>query len=113
MRCRNPRPGRSRWCGWFKTPTLRNVALTAPYMHNGKFATLREAVAFYATRDTEPERWYPNGEKFDDLPAQPACQRRPRHAAVPSSPGQRPALNDEEIDDIVAFLHTLTDGYVP
>ena len=57
-----------RWCGWFKTPTLRNVALTAPYMHNGRFATLREAVAFYATRDTNPERWYPNGEKFDDLP---------------------------------------------
>ena len=53
----------ARWCGWFKTPTLRNVALTAPYMHNGHFATLREAVAFYATRDTHPERWYPGGRK--------------------------------------------------
>ncbi|MGH6622636.1 MAG: cytochrome-c peroxidase, partial [Burkholderiaceae bacterium] len=103
----------SRWCGWFKTPTLRNVALTAPYMHNGQFATLREAVAFYATRDTHPESWYPKGEKFDDLP--PALrgnvdlELRPYHR----KPGQRPALNDEEIDDIVAFLLTLTDGYAP
>ena len=106
-------PDRSRWCGWFKTPTLRNVAVTAPYMHNGKFATLREAVAFYATRDTHPERWYPNGEKFDDLPAHLRANvdldTRPYHRR----PGQRPALSDEDIDDIVAFLHTLTDGYVP
>jgi cytochrome c peroxidase len=105
--------GRERWCGWFKTPTLRNVARTAPYMHNGRFATLREAVAFYATRDTHPERWYPNGAKFDDLP--PALrgkvdvETRPYHRR----PDQRPALNDEEIDDIVAFLQTLSDGYAP
>lgn len=104
--------GRERWCGWFKTPTLRNVARTAPYMHNGRFATLREAVAFYATRDTEPGRWYA-GEKFDDLPASLRhnvdLETRPYHRR----PGQRPALNDEEIDDIVAFLETLTDGYAP
>jgi cytochrome c peroxidase len=103
----------SRWCGWFKTPTLRNIKLTAPYMHNGHFATLREAVAFYATRDTHPERWYPKGEKFDDLPApfhaNVDLETRPYHRR----PGQRPALNDEEIDDIVAFLETLTDGYTP
>lgn len=103
----------ARWCGWFKTPTLRNVALTAPYMHNGRFATLREAVAFYATRDTHPERWYPSGAKFDDLPGalrgNVDVEMRPYHRR----PGQRPALNDEEIDDIVAFLKTLSDGYEP
>jgi cytochrome c peroxidase len=102
-----------RWCGWFKTPTLRNVTRSAPYMHNGRFATLREAVAFYATRDTHPERWYPGGAKFDDLPAalhaNVDLDTRPYHRR----PGQRPALNDEEIDDIVAFLHTLADGYAP
>jgi cytochrome c peroxidase len=105
--------GNARWCGWFKTPTLRNIALTAPYMHNGRFATLREAVAFYSTRDTDPDRWYPGGEKFNDLPASLRgnvdLDTRPYHRR----PGQRPALNDEEIDDIVAFLRTLTDGYVP
>ena len=100
-------------CGLFKTPTLRNIALTGPYMHNGFFDNLRDAVAFYATRDTDPQKWFPDGRKFNDLPAQhhanvdvdtPPYQRRP---------GQRPQLNDEEIDDIVAFLHTLTDGYRP
>jgi cytochrome c peroxidase len=103
----------ARWCGWFKTPTLRNVALTAPYMHNGRFATLRDAVAFYATRDTHPDRWFADGTKFDDLPeamrGNVDLDTRPYHRR----PGQRPALNDEEIDDIVAFLRTLTDGYVP
>ncbi len=100
-------------CGLFKTPTLRNVALTGPYMHNGVFDNLRDAVAFYATRDTDPKKWFPDGKKFNDLPAQyhgnvdvetPPYQRRP---------GQRAQLNDEEIDDIVAFLKTLTDGYRP
>lgn len=100
-------------CGFFKTPTLRNIAVTAPYMHNGVFDNLRDVVAFYATRDTNPEKWYPDGKKFNDLPSifhsnvdieTPPYQRRPK---------QRPQLNDEEIDDIVAFLKTLTDGYKP
>ncbi|HKA45098.1 MAG TPA: cytochrome c peroxidase [Burkholderiales bacterium] len=100
-------------CGLFKTPTLRNVTVTAPYMHNGFFENLRDAVAFYATRDTDPARWYPDGKKFNDLPAQyhanvnvdtPPYQRRPK---------QPPQLTDEEIDDIVEFLYTLTDGYKP
>ena len=103
--------GEQQWCGSFRTPTLRNIALTAPYMHNGRFATLREAVAFYATRDTEPQRWYPNGELFDDLPpplrGNVDRDTRPYHRRA----GQRPALRDDEIDDIVAFLHTLTDGF--
>ena len=100
-------------CGFFKTPTLRNITITAPYMHNGFFDNLRDAVAFYATRDTDPARWFPEGRKFDDLPAQyhanvdvdtPPYQRRPQ---------QRPQLSNEEIDDIVEFLYTLTDGYQP
>ena len=100
-------------CGQFKTPTLRNITITAPYMHNGLFDTLREAVAFYATRDTDPGRWFPAGSKFNDLPARfhanvdvdtPPYQRRPQ---------QPPQLSDSEIDDIVEFLYTLTDGYRP
>jgi cytochrome c peroxidase len=114
--CASPKlggPADRPWCGYFKTPSLRNVALSAPYMHNGQFATLREAVAFYATRDTHPERWYPPEQKFNDLP--PALrgnvdvETRPYHRR----PEQRPPLNDEEIDDIVAFLNTLTDGWAP
>jgi cytochrome c peroxidase len=98
-------------CGLFKTPTLRNITLTAPYMHNGFFDSLRDAIAFYATRDTDPARWFPAGSKFNDLPAAyhanvdvdtPPYQRRPH---------QRAQLTNEDIDDIEAFLYTLTDGY--
>ena len=39
--------GAERLRGGFKVPTLRNIALTAPYMHSGRFATLREATEFY------------------------------------------------------------------
>ena len=38
-------------CGFFKVPTLRNVAVTAPYFHNGVFATLQQVLQWYVTRD--------------------------------------------------------------
>jgi cytochrome c peroxidase len=43
------------FCGAFKVPTLRNIALTAPYGHNGFFARLGDIVRFYVTRDTNSE----------------------------------------------------------
>lgn len=97
-------------CGAFKVPTLRNVAKTAPYFHNGVIKTLREAVKFYATRDTNPELWYPAGQKFNDLPSQ--YQRNVNTTEVPYNrvAGDYPALDDNEIDDVVAFLNTLTDA---
>ena len=72
---------------------------------------------FYVQRDTNPEKWYPsdaNGgvRKFDDLPAA-------YHANVDVDPpfgghlGDRPALSDHEIDDVIAFMRTLTDGFLP
>jgi cytochrome c peroxidase len=104
-------------CGAFKVPSLRNVAVTAPYFHNGKFNTLREVVEFYVRRDTNPEEWYPVGvngvEKFNDLPAQ--YQNNVNVTEVPYNRqlGDNPALDTDEIDDVVAFLNTLTDGYQP
>ena len=82
-------------------------------MHNGVFDDLRDAVTFYATRDTDPARWFPAGKKFNDLPA-----RYHSNVDVDNPPYQRrtnqpPQLSNEEIDDIVAFLYTLTDGYAP
>jgi cytochrome c peroxidase len=98
-------------CGAFRVPTLRNVALTAPYMHNGVFRTLKEVVEFYNTRDTNPRRWYPRGKKFDDLPAQ--YHDNANHDEVPydRKPDERPHLTAREVNAIVAFLETLTDGY--
>jgi cytochrome c peroxidase len=102
-------------CGAFKVPTLRNVARTALYFHNGAFGELREAVDFYARRDTEPGAWYPEGaagvRKFDDLP--PGLEGSVNVTEVPydRKAGETPALTPAEVDDIVAFLGTLDDGY--
>lgn len=100
-------------CGQFKAPTLRNIAVTGPYLHNGEFSRLRDVVAFYATRDTNPERWYPKREgktaKYDDLPKQFHDNVNTKEVPYDRKPGQKPRLNDEEIDAIVAFLQTLTD----
>jgi len=105
------------YCGLFRSPSLRNVALRKTFFHNGVIKSLRDAVAFYATRDTDPGRWYPRNAdgtvaKFDDLPQRfwPNINNEPPFGR---KPGDQPALNDSEIDDIVAFLDTLTDGYKP
>jgi cytochrome c peroxidase len=103
-------------CGKFKVPTLRNVALTAPYFHNAAVATLQDAVSFYATRDIDPARWYPvaNGvvDKFNDLPV---VYRGNVNQLPPFGlqPGQPPRLSAQDVQDLVAFLGTLTDGFVP
>jgi cytochrome c peroxidase len=112
---RNDLSSRTDLCGAFKVPTLRNVAVTAPYFHNGKFDTLREVVSFYVRRDTNPEEWYPNAglDKFDDLPAQYRVNVNTTEAPYNRKLGGVPALTSDEIDDVVAFLNTLTDGYQP
>ncbi len=103
------------YCGLFKTPSLRNVALRSAFFHNGVFSRLAEAVRFYALRDTDPQRFYPrdaNGQvrKFDDLPAR---FRKNVNMETPfgRKPGDRAAFSEAEIADVVAFLKTLTDGY--
>jgi cytochrome c peroxidase len=107
---------REEFCGAFKVPTLRNIALTAPYLHNGRFATLQEVVDFYVTRDTDPQKWYgaaddPHPGKFDDLPSRYAANVNTKEVPYDRHPGDAPALSPSEIDDVVAFLQTLTDGY--
>jgi cytochrome c peroxidase len=109
--------GRAEYCGLFKTPSLRNVALRPVFMHNGVFRTLRQVMEFYVERDTAPEKWYghaPDGtvEKFDDLPP---ADRKSVNTDPPfgGHPGDRSALDAAEIDDVIAFLGTLTDGYKP
>lgn len=73
--------------GKFKTPSLRNIAVTAPYMHDNRFATLREVVNFYSegvnfTEYTDPLMNHEGGI----------------------------SLTEEEREDLVAFLYTLTDS---
>ncbi len=80
--------------GKFKVMTLRNIALTAPYSHNGYFKTLKEIVHFYNTRDI-PGMW-----PEPDVPE-----------TVNKTELGNLGLTDREEEDIVAFLLTLTDGY--
>jgi cytochrome c peroxidase len=109
----HPRASSARYCGLFKTPTLRNVATRRVFFHNGRLTSLRDVIRFYNTRDTAPEDWYPSAggvvQKFNDLPreyrgnidTQAPLDGRPR--------GSKPAMSDRDMDDLEAFLRTLTD----
>jgi cytochrome c peroxidase len=106
---------RAAYCGLFRTPSLRNVATRQAFFHNGVMHSLRDAVAFYASRDTDPARWYPKRPDgsialYDDLPL---GYRANLHKGPPfgGEPGGKAVLTNEEIDAIVAFLRTLTDGW--
>lgn len=105
-------------CGRFRVPTLRNVATRRAFFHNGRFASLREVLEFYARRDTEPQRWYPARTRgvpqvFDDLP--PALRVNVNRTEVPydRKPGMAPAFDAADIDDLLQFLSTLNDGWRP
>lgn len=104
-------------CGAFKVPSLRNVALRRSFFHNGRFHTLKEALTFYVQRDTNPGKFYPlkadgTVDKFDDLPAQYRANVNQEEVPYNRHAGDAPALSDAEIDDVIAFLGTLSDGYV-
>jgi cytochrome c peroxidase len=80
--------------GKFKVPSLRNVAISSPYMHNGVFKNLHQVLAFYNTRDIGP--W--------PAPEVAANVNREELGNL--------GLSEQEIGDIVVFLHTLTDNYL-
>ncbi|MGB0429542.1 MAG: cytochrome-c peroxidase [Bacteroidia bacterium] len=84
--------GKAKYDGTFKTPTLRNIALTAPYMHDGRFETLEEVIEHY---DEHVQM-----HKNLDIQIEEAGNHLP---------GQL-HLNDEEKKALIAFLHTLTDN---
>jgi len=103
------------FCGMFKSPTLRNVATREVFFHNGRFHTLQDMLHFYVERDTDPAKWYPKVKgkviKFDDLPPRYRANIDSLDAPLNRKAGDAPALNEEEIGDLIAFLKTLNDGY--
>ena len=70
----------------FRAPTLRNIAVTAPYMHDGSLATLKEVIAHYAAGGRSPR---PKSDKLRGF-----------------------AISASETDDLVAFLESLTGSNV-
>jgi cytochrome c peroxidase len=104
-------------CGMFRVPTLRNAALRQHLFHNGEFSNLNDAVSFYATRDTNPTRWFIKQDGVTpDVPYNDLPQRYDANiniVEVPYNPLIAPTLTSSEINSIVVFLCTLVDGYDP
>jgi cytochrome c peroxidase len=98
--------------GKFKVPTLRNIAKTAPYMHNGYFKTLRGVVDFYNTRDVKPRcksEWTTEQEALRQ-----GCWPAAEVASnVNHDELGKLGLSEQDVIDLLAFLETLTDGYQP
>jgi cytochrome c peroxidase len=96
--------------GKFKVPTLRNLTLTAPYMHNGYFKTLRGVVEFYSNRDLKPRCRNPWASESEALTQK--CWPAPE---TPTNVNHEELgflnLSARDVDDLLAFLRTLTDGY--
>ena len=98
--------------GKFKVPTLRNIARTAPYMHNGYFRDLKALVQFYNDRDLRP-RCPATAVREADAQALRCWPEPELGATMNREELGNLRLTDAEVDDIVAFLGTLTDGYRP
>ncbi|HWU63316.1 MAG TPA: cytochrome c peroxidase [Ensifer sp.] len=101
-------------CGLFKTPSLRNAASRGVFFHNGVFHSLEDVMRFYAERNTDPGRFYPKGENgkveaYDDMPAAYRANIDVIDPPFNRKAGDKPALNDQDIADLVAFLKTLND----
>ena len=91
--------------GKFKVPTLRNVAVTGPYMHNGAFKELRTAVVFYNKYTTTAQKWQINpetGEPWGDPEVPENLAMKELKSGL--------TVNDARVDALVAFLETLTDA---
>ena len=103
------------YCGMFKTPTLRNVATRQVFLHNGVFKSLDEVIHFYAERDSKPEKWFPKShgkiELYNDLPKK--YRENVDHITAPFNRKKTdgPVMTEAEMQDLLAFLKTLDDGY--
>jgi cytochrome c peroxidase len=88
--------GKQEHRGLFKTPTLRNIALTAPYMHDGRFSSLEEVLDHY-------NEGIKGSSTLSPLMREAGNEER--------NPADRISLNltEDEQTAIIAFLHTLTD----
>lgn len=100
----NPAAAGAEYAGKFKVPTLRNVAVTGPYMHNGVFKDLRTVVAFYNKYNSKNPKHQINPETHETWAAPEVPETISKEELETGS-----ALNTKRIDALVAFLRTLTD----
>ena len=93
--------------GKFRTPTLRNIELTAPYMHNGRYATLRDVILHYDIVVSSAEVGFTPVQNYPEVDTSIAAELNF------GDPNLDPALglSTQQMDDLEAFMLTLTDGY--
>ncbi|MES2264897.1 MAG: cytochrome c peroxidase [Pseudomonadota bacterium] len=112
-RADHPRASNAQYCGMFKTPTLRNVATRSVFFHNGQLKSLADVISFYNTRDTEPQRWYPTVrgvvQKYNDLPPRYRANLDRQMPLDGRKPGSAAPMSQQDMQDLEAFLRTLTD----
>ena len=98
----------------FRTPSLRNVALTGPYGHNGAFSTLEEMIRHHMNPVRSYADWTPAQAELPEVPwlakvdfaiAQDSREMARQAAAVEIEPFR---LSDTEVADLIAFLNALT-----
>jgi cytochrome c peroxidase len=129
-----------KFCGLFKSPSLRNVARRKVFFHNGVMHSLEQVIRFYNTRDTWPEIWYPTVggkpkaapdpdfptygliktqyvggkiRKYDDLPARYVANIDTQMPLDGRKRHGAPPMSEENVADLICFLKTLDDGYRP
>lgn len=115
---RTDQSGNTSTCGQFKVPSLRNTALKGAYEHNGVFSSLQQVLSFYNNRDLTPAVFYKKADgitpdiPYNDLPVayQLNIDNPPPFHLLP---GKQAVLQPSEINAIIIFLCTLTDGYNP
>ncbi len=97
----NPAVNDVKHAGKFKVPTLRNVAITAPYMHNGVFKNLKTVVEFYDQFNNTKRRLNPEtGKPWQMAEIEETINKKDLKAKK---------LNDTKVDALVAFMELLTD----
>lgn len=101
----NPTAKGAAYEGRFKTPTLRNVAVTGPYMHNGVFKDLETVIRFYNTYNTTSE-----ASKINPETGKPWGKPEMAKTIALKELETGPALDTRRIRALVAFLKTLTDA---
>ena len=102
-------------CGAFRAPGLRNVAIKGSYFHNGIYSSLNQVVDFYMNRDANPQWIYKKVDgspdiPYNDLPTQFQSNITIRSPFIPVVGGR---LSPADVQDLLSFLCTLNDGYIP
>ena len=137
LRTDHPSAPGNTFCGMFKAPTLRNVAVRTSFFHNGVMHSLEQVIRFYNTRDTMPELWYPTVggtpkavpdagfptyglvttqyaggtvQKYNDLPASFIANLDTQLPLDGRSAHSTPPMSEQDIADLICFLRTLTDA---